>query len=425
MKIQLLLTGNELMTGHTVDSNSAMIAELIAGSGHRIQRKVTIGDDLATLVTEMRSQACQCDVLIVNGGLGPTVDDLTAQALSHLSEQPLLQHPQALSHLQQWCDRRKLPINDANLKQTMLPCGVDIIPNATGSAVGFSLEYHNCLIICTPGVPSELRLMMEQSIAPLLANRFPISKQISTLRFQTFGIGESTLQQMINNHMPDWPAEVELGFRVGSPLLEIKLTIQQQAHKIIQQQCFERLQTLMGDYIIGLNSCSLAESIIELLQKKRQTLTIAESCTGGLIAASITEIAGASTVFQAGFVTYSNAMKQQLLGVDERLLSEHGAVSAEVVTAMAQGALQHSAADYAIAVSGIAGPDGGSREKPVGTVWIAWGNKQQLNTQQLLFNAPRKGFQQIVSATSLDLLRRELLAIKAIPRYFHNRAARN
>ncbi|WP_101760400.1 CinA family nicotinamide mononucleotide deamidase-related protein [Oceanicoccus sp. KOV_DT_Chl] len=421
MKIQLLLTGNELMSGHTVDSNSAMIAELLANKTYNIHRKVTISDDINGLVTEMDLISQQADVLIVNGGLGPTVDDLTAQALSLLVKQPIEVNRTAANHLQQWCDRRKLPMNDANLKQAQLPKGVEIIPNPTGSAVGFCINHNDCLIICTPGVPSELRLMMEQTIVELICQRFPNDEYISTIRLQTFGLGESSLQQLVNKELTDWPAEVELGFRAGLPLLEVKLSIHNTAHQALQKKCYQQLQEKIGDYIIGENNCTLASAVIDLLNRRQQKITTAESCTGGLIAASITEIAGASAVFEAGFVTYSNSMKQQLIGVDPAILLAHGAVSEPVVLAMAAGAISRSGADYAIAVSGIAGPDGGSDDKPVGTVWMAWGAKGNLQSRRLQFNASRQWFQQIVTATTLDLIRRELSGIETTPRYFQKK----
>jgi nicotinamide-nucleotide amidase len=423
MNIQLLLTGNEIMSGDIVDSNSAMIAELLAAEGYVINRKVTIGDDLDGLVDELQQIAADCDVLIVNGGLGPTIDDLTSQALGMVTGQPLVNNETAYQHLQMFSERYKMSLNAANLKQAMLPAGVEIIPNPVGTAVGFSIEHHNCLIICTPGVPGELKKMMNQSIVPLICQRHPNNAAVSTLRFQTFGLGESSLQQLLSSDYSDWPKEVELGFRAGMPLLEVKLTIHTPAHLTIQQQCYSRLKSLIGDYIVGENNTGLAASVIALLAQNQQQLTTAESCTGGLIAASITEIAGASQVFEAGFVTYSNAMKQQLLGVTEQQLID-GAVSESVVKAMAEGALANSAADYAIAVSGIAGPEGGSEQKPVGTVWVAWGSKQQIHTKQLLFQLPRTRFQQLVAATALDLLRREILGINAEPRYFSSRAAK-
>ena len=418
MKIQLLLTGNELMSGHTVDSNSATIAEKLSVAGFNIARKVTIGDEYDCLVAEITQLSAASDVLIINGGLGPTIDDLTAEALSETTGQPLEENAVALAHLTSWCEKLKVPLNEANLKQAILPKGITVIPNPRGSAVGFYCDFQNCLIICTPGVPSELRAMLDQTIVDLLKQRFPEHTPRSTLRFQTFGLGESHLQQLINSEYTDWPDNVELGFRAGLPLLEAKLSIENPKFNNEQRQCYERIQQLVGDYIVGEDSTTLPEAVIQLLQNNNQTIATAESCTGGQIAAAITQVPGASAVFEAGFVTYSNAMKQQLLNVSEETLLQHGAVSEPVVKQMALGAMERGNADYAIAVSGIAGPDGGTADKPVGTVWVAWGSKNRLKTHEMRFNRARHWFQTMVTATALDLIRRELLSIESEPRYF-------
>lgn len=418
MKIQLLLTGNELMSGHTIDSNSAMIAEFLSGKGYSIHRKVTVGDEPLELLADMKRLCESGDILIMNGGLGPTLDDLTAQLLSDLTGKPLVENPIARRHLEDWCERRKSPLNHSNLKQAILPEGVEIIPNPTGSAVGFTMIYEDCLIICTPGVPSELRTMMEQTIVDTICKRHPNDQQTDTIRLQTFGLGESTLQEMVNHDYGEWPEQVELSFRAGIPLLEVKLIIHDLSHKVIQQRCYQRLHELIGDFIIGEESTTLAESVVKLLQNRQTTITTAESCTGGLIASAITEIAGASAVFEAGFVTYSNRMKQQLVGVSELTLKMYGAVSEEVVIAMTKGALERSGADYGIAVSGVAGPGGGSAEKPVGTVWMAWGHKDNLRTRRMTLTTDRKRFQQMVTAITLDLIRRELLSLEPQPTYY-------
>lgn len=410
------------MAGQTVDSNSAMIAESLSTIGFSISRKVTVGDELNFLVDEMRSQTSQCDVLIVNGGLGPTIDDLTAQALATLAEVQLVESETARQHLEQWCEYRRIKLNDSNLKQAWLPAGAGIIPNPTGSAVGFTLEFNQCLIICTPGVPSELRGMLSDTILDLISTRFPGHTAPLIQRFQTFGLGESSLQQRIQQEIPHWPQEVALGFRAGLPQLEIKLSIRNPSHTAILDEYREKLYALVGDYIIGTDSVTLADAVIDLLRQQGKSLTTAESCTGGLIAARLTTTAGASNAFEAGFVTYSNRMKTAMLNVDASVLETHGAVSEEVVSAMLRGAINRSGADYAVAVSGIAGPDGGTETKPVGTVWIAWGSVDRVNTRCLQFSGPRQWFQSMVAATALDLIRRLLLGIEAEPRYLGQRS---
>jgi len=420
MIFNLLLSGNELMTGDIVDSNSAMIARHLLDCGWTIRRKLTVGDDLPDLIDALQHLARDCDVLLVNGGLGPTVDDLTAQALAAACAVPLTEHPGALEHLHRWCERLGLPLNAANRKQALLPQGTEIIANATGSAVGFSMRLGQCLVLCTPGVPRELEHMLVDEILPLLRGRFA-SGDTTVRKFALFGLGESTLQQRISEAIPDWPAEVDLGFRAGFPVLDLKLTTQSDAARARADALLPRLQPLIADFLIGEGEASLPERVVQLLAERAAHLTLAESCTGGQMAALVTQIPGASRVFDAGFVTYSDRIKQQVLGVDAATLATAGAVSEAVVLQMAAGALRASGADYAVAVSGIAGPDGGSAEKPVGTVWIAWGSRNLLRAKQLHVRFPRQQFQHYVSCIGLDLIRRTLLGIEAEPPYFRPR----
>lgn len=420
MILNLLLTGNELMTGDTVDSNSAMIARYMATHGWKVRKKLTVGDDLDELIAALHWLSLDCDVLLVNGGLGPTVDDMTAQALANACGVALTENSIALQHLEQWCGRIGIAINAANRKQAILPEGCTIVANPTGSAVGFSMQLGGCRVICTPGVPRELDLMLAQEIMPILQREFHDSGA-SVQRFTLFGVGESGLQQKISDAIPQWPADVELGFRVSFPQLELKLSTANAEARATIEKIWPRLHAIIGDCLLGEGGITLPQLLVNLLSERGKRVTVAESCTGGLIAASITQIAGASAVFDAGFVTYSNAIKHALLQVDEQTLRDDGAVSERVVREMALGALKRSGADYAIAVSGIAGPDGGTTEKPVGTVWIAWGGADNLKAKCLHVRFKRVEFQKYVSWVGLDLIRRELLGIAAEPSYFGSR----
>lgn len=420
MHIELLLTGNELMSGDTVDSNSAMIAQRFREQGWTIARKITVGDNFEQLVEEIRRQAAKADLLLINGGLGPTVDDLTAAALATACGVALAEHPGALAWLQSWCAQRNIPLNTANRKQAMLPAGCTLVPNPEGSAVGFSMVLDDCLVIATPGVPSELRTMLDTSIMPQLYSHFGASPAV-TERMTFFGMGESGIQELINTRWPDWPAEVELGFRVVFPLIELKLTTRSARHNEQRLRCRGWLEQAMQDYLVGPGDATLQSCVVELLRERGQTVALAESCTGGLIAALLTEIPGVSAVFEAGYVTYSNTQKQQVLGVPAALLETHGAVSQAVVEAMARGALAAARSDWVLAVSGIAGPDGGSAAKPVGTVWIAWGNAERLDSACFLYGGGRKMTQSIAAHTAMDLLRRRLLGIESEPRFLRVR----
>jgi len=422
-RVQLLLTGNELMSGDTVDSNSAMIARRLATLGLAVGRKATLGDDPGALVAELGAMAAAAEVVIVNGGLGPTVDDLTAAVVAEAAGVPLAEHPAALAHLEHWCAGRGLPLDDANRKQALLPAGCAILPNARGSAVGFAVNLGSCRVYCTPGVPGELTTMLEPVCVDITA-RWPGLTAVDILRLQTFGLGESTAQQLIaDDRGTPWPPAVTLGFRAGAPQLEIKLAITDPAATAARDACLARLEALFGDHIIGRGDASLAGALLALLRARGLTVTTAESCTGGAIAAALTRVPGASAAFEAGYVTYSNTIKTRTLGVREDTLARHGAVSGAVVREMAAGALDRSGADLALAVSGVAGPAGGTPAKPVGTVWLAWGDREQLDTVCLHWPVERALFQTMVTALALDLLRRRLLDLPPLPRYAAQRRA--
>lgn len=418
--LQLLLTGNELMTGDIVDSNSALIAKYLMDLGIKVNRKVTIEDDLDLLVAEIVHMSHTADVLIINGGLGPTTDDLTAEALALACQQPLVENPTAKQHLAQWCKQRGVALSAANLKQALLPENAQVVHNPLGSAVGFKVSLNQCTIICTPGVPSELEAMLTDSILTTISQQIGKTQQHQVKRLLTFGLGEAKLQQLISDQFADWPSEVSLGYRAASPMLEVKLIIKDTSHRPLMNGCFQQLKTLLGNHIlteITHQPPTMAELVLTLLKDKNQTITTAESCTGGLIASLITRIAGSSQAFEAGYVTYSNEIKHKAIGVKQQTLAQHGAVSEAVVREMALGAIQASGADYAIAVSGVAGPSGGSKEKPVGSVWIAWGTNENLKSRYFLIQGNREYFQNMVANRALDLIRRELLSSIETPFY--------
>ncbi len=421
-KVQLLLTGNELMTGDILDSNSAMIAQDL---GLEIYRKVTVADDINLLTTEINHIAKHADILIINGGLGPTIDDLTAQALAQAMQVSLIQNQEALAQLMAWCDSRGVKLNKPNLKQTMLPKGCSIITNRKGSAVGFHVAHFNCDIYCTPGVPHELKTMLAEQIKPAIAKKWRNNQMTNVTRLQVFGLGESNLQNMIDEKFPDWPQNIDLGFRAGLPLLEIKLSCKNETG-LKQKPIWEKkLINLLEDHFIDQiteKPKTLAEHVLIKLQQYNLKITTAESCTGGLIASMLTSVSGSSKCFEAGFVTYSNDTKSSLIAVPKQTIKQYGAVSKEVVMAMALGAIEKSGANLAIAVSGIAGPNGGSVEKPVGTVWLAWGSKKHLQTQCLLLPFKRHYFQKYVAAIALDLIRRVLIKSNKRPNYINERS---
>lgn len=414
MKLNLLLTGNELMAGDIIDSNSSMIAQRIAPFGWRVSKKVTVGDDVDELCAEIESLSENADVLIINGGLGPTVDDLTAEAMARVAGVQVCEHSEALASLKAWCERRNYPLTEANYKQAVLPEGCGILANTRGSAVGIAMTHNDCLLLATPGVPSELDAMLDNAVMPMLEQRFSPGF-IRTLRLGVFGLGESGIQEMINRELSDWPADIELGFRASMPVLEVKLTCRESIDPAHLAHWRGRVEALMADHLLGEIPVSLPSAVLEACKQQELRLCTAESCTGGLIASQLTAVAGSSAVFQGGIVSYSNGVKISQLGVDAQALDREGAVSEAVVRQMLSGALAACGAEVGIAVTGIAGPDGGTADKPVGTVWIAWGGEASMHACELRLPFDRQGFQRWVAALGLDLLRRHVLGLPNMP----------
>ncbi|MDX1452459.1 MAG: CinA family nicotinamide mononucleotide deamidase-related protein [Oleiphilaceae bacterium] len=421
VRIALLMTGNELMTGDIVDSNAKRVAEAFLPLGLMVEQKSTVGDRLDLLVSEMQRLSQSADVLLVNGGLGPTSDDLTAAALAEVMGCALVEHPDAVSHLEQWCVARGFALSRANRKQALLPEGVALIPNAVGSAVGFSATVNDCLILCTPGVPSELERMLSDEIVSLLQQRLPGESQFKRVRLRIFGYGEAGLQQILSDHLAQWPPQIELGFRASMPLLELKLQASRQQDFALLEQLRQQVENLLGPHVVGENECRMAEVLVSLLQENGLKVCTAESCTGGMIASLITQVSGASQVFEAGWVTYANSIKEQELGVSAATLEREGAVSEAVVRQMLQGALVRSGADLGVAVSGIAGPGGGTPDKPVGLVWLAWGSREQQQARAFYLPGNRQRFQVWVANLAMDLLRRQVLGTPEEPIYFIER----
>lgn len=418
MKISYLLTGNELMSGDTVDSNSAYISQSLKDINLAPIIKKVVGDDLPLLISSIQELAEVSDVLIVNGGLGPTVDDLTALALSEATMSPLVRNTEAFKHLEGWAAPRGFVLTQSNLKQADLPEICDVIDNPHGSAVGFRCLYKDCLVLCTPGVPSELKPMVEEHLLPLIKQHGGVESTNQITRLRLFGITESGLQDIVNETFPDWPADVELGFRVQLPLIEVKLATVGKENLGLNQQWTEKFCQHFSDYIIGRDGLRLSQALNNALSDSAKVISLAESCTGGAIASGITSEAGSSGVFAAGFVTYSNSIKHSVLGVSEQTLQEHGAVSEAVVREMVSGALRVSGADIALATSGIAGPTGGTESKPVGSIWIAWGDNNAIKARWFFLPIGRLGFQRTATALAMDLVRRELLGLATDVDYF-------
>lgn len=409
MRIEILNTGTELLLGNTVNTHAAWFGRELFKLGLRIARQTTVpdGEAIRDAITESLGRA---DVLIVTGGLGPTSDDLTREITGEVLGLQLITDEAALRSLENFFALRGRPMAGANLKQALVPVGADVLPNPNGTAPGVYVPPRlngrsNCAVFLLPGPPRELYPMVHAEVLPRLRALSSVENPPSVLELKFTDIGESDFHQGIDARLEQIPG-LEHGYcaHIGEVDLRLIGTLESIAlARSVALETFEK-------HLISSDGSSLEETVVRILTEKRLTLAIAESCTGGLIASRITDVPGASAVFTHGFVTYANAAKISLLGVTAEDLETHGAVSEAVALQMADGALAASGADIAVAVTGIAGPDGGTPEKPVGTAWIGLAVSGARTLAFKVFHPRnRHDFKLAVSQAALETVRRSLL----------------
>jgi nicotinamide-nucleotide amidase len=418
-RISILLTGDELVNGDIVDTNSIKISKELISLGLEIEQKRVVGDQLERIIEAILELSTESQFLFVSGGLGSTVDDLGAEAAAKASGRVLSLNQQAVRHIDQICHRAGKKANKLHYRQALIPEGADILANPIGSAVGFKFALKNCYCYFMPGVPAEMEAMLLESVIPDILRQIPNRGEFRVEKLLTLGLGEVQIQNKIYAHFePALWKQIKLGFRAFSPYTEIKLSCYRSSDQSVLADTFEQLKELFSDFCFS-HGADICKVLMELLLKRKESISLAESCTGGLIAAKITAMAGASKIFQAGVVSYSNQAKEELLGVSGDLIQKFGAVSKEVAEAMVSNVIKKTKSDYGVAVTGIAGPGGGSQDKPVGTVFIGFGSREEIVIRELLIKRERTVFQRFVTATALDLLRRFILALPTdTPYYF-------
>jgi nicotinamide-nucleotide amidase len=412
MRISTLSVGDELLCGEITDTNAGTIAEAFLDHGLRVQRHMSVGDSEPDIIEALLELARNSDAIIVTGGLGPTADDLTARSAARATGRRLVLNDHAKSHVRELSGRLAslivCPLND---KQAMIPAKTTLIPNPTGTACGFHLMNNGCFMFFLPGVPSEMSRMLHESVLPFLEERTTGKRAIRMERLNVFGPCEAEVDEMLSGiAKPD--QGLYLGICVTFPWMRITLRAEadsddRAAALLAPAACL--VQDRLQEYVFSKDDRTIDETISALFIQQGMTLALAESCTGGMIAQRMTSISGSSCYFLEGAVTYSNASKTRQLGVDAALLVEKGAVSGEVASAMAKGVRRVAGSDLGLAVTGIAGPDGGTDDKPVGTVFISLAAPDGCWTKRFLFSGSRDEIRTITAWTALDWLRRYLL----------------
>ncbi|MGD9251023.1 MAG: competence/damage-inducible protein A [Desulfobacterales bacterium] len=412
MQAVLLATGDEIRTGAIIDTNSAYIAEKLEMQGVAVYSHLCVGDRMADIRDALATISRQADVAVVTGGLGPTADDRTAEAAAAVAGVGLHQDPDALENVTQWFEKRGLPMNTANRKQALMPEGAVCLPNPVGTAPGFVLTIADCQFFFLPGVPREMKVMLDRHVLPALADRRGGERVVRQIRVvSTFGLPESAVGEKVRD-VEDQFEDLRVGLRVVFPEIHVRLYGRGEDETEVGRRleaAAQAVRTRLERRVLSMSGLSMAAVVGELLLAQRATLAVAESCTGGLIAKQLTDVPGSSGFFVFSGVTYANDAKVRVLGVDEATLNAVGAVHEDTALAMAEGARRVAAADYAIATTGIAGPDGGTADKPVGTVCIGLATPESARAWRYVYPfGDRDLNRRIFAAMALDRLRQYL-----------------
>ncbi len=412
MKIATLSIGDEVVFGEIVDTNAPYIAGRLHDIGIKVGQHRAVGDAEKDIAATLLSLAKTCETVIATGGLGPTNDDITAAAAARAANSPLVLNDKALAHLGEFLTGRGRNVDPQNKKQAFLPDGSVLIPNPVGTACGFHLSINDCHFYFLPGVPKEMTRMIEESVIPMIRERIKQKRILRVKVLRLFGLPEAEAGLLLEG-LAGEDSPLKVAFQVEFPEIRVKIRAEgddnEQVALLLDEAC-RKAREKLGGYIFAEDDDTMDTVVAALLRDKHLSLSLAESCTGGLLAKRITDIPGSSSYFLEGAITYSNAAKTRVLGVSPRLLEEVGAVSSEVAMAMASGMRSLTGSDISLAITGIAGPDGGTPEKPRGTVIIALSSHSGCQAKVFRFPGSREEIRTITSFMALDWLRRHLLS---------------
>jgi nicotinamide-nucleotide amidase len=423
VNVELVNTGSELMLGRVLNTHQQWLCRRLADLGHVVTRQVAIADAGKAIQQAVREALSRADLVITTGGLGPTSDDITRELIAALLGKKLVENRDVLAHIEQFFAQRNRPRPPKTGVETLVPEGAIVFLNETGTAPGLAMKVERngdgslklgagetssatpAWLIMLPGPPRELRPMFDHSVVPLLQHELPNESFVCrTLR--STGIGESRVEEMVAPSLQSLvQAGLEIGYCARPGSVDVRLTASGPQAQTLVRAGEDIVQKILGPNIFGLDDEEIEQVVVRLLTERGQTLALAESCTGGNIAHRITNVPGASIVFTGGVVSYANAVKEKFIGVKPATLEQHGAVSESVAREMALGARERFGADFALAVTGIAGPGGGTPEKPVGTVFIALASAAGVTVKKMLNPWDRLTFKEVTATQSLERLR--------------------
>ncbi len=420
MKASIITIGNELLIGDIINTNAAWIGSFLTERSIEVVRSVTVSDDRAEIEHQLDDCRNVSDLIIMTGGLGPTSDDITKKVLCDATHASMTEHKPTLDFITKNFARRSIPLTNSNLEQAMVPDSCEVMFNTRGTAPGMWFSLDNCFLAALPGVPAEMKYLMEQEVWPRVAEAAGKNGSLYRHYFQTAGIGESTLSDLEIGDVSDkTPDGVSLAWLPHIQGVNLRITSTGSDETLAREKArplIEHIRKKAADHIYSETAGdSLAASCGRLLHDKKLKLAVAESCTGGLLGSLITDVPGSSNWFRGGIVAYHNDLKQVLLDVPESVIQQYGAVSSQTAMAMAVGAARKLGGDIGIATTGIAGPGGGSESKPVGLVWFGYYDRDHHFAVKAQFFKDRIQNKERTALVALDLLRRTISGIKRLP----------
>lgn len=403
----IITIGDELLIGQTIDTNSAFMAQELNKIGVWVHRRLAVGDVWKDITQSLDEESRLSDIILITGGLGPTADDITKPLLCQYFGGKLVVDEGALANVKTIFEKLNRPLIERNLKQAEVPDVCTVVQNKRGTAPGMWFEKEGKIFVSMPGVPHEMKGMMQHDVLPKLQNRFHLLPIVHRTLL-TAGIGESFLAERINEFETSLPTNIKLAYLPNYGMVKLRLSAAGNDPKTIAEleALFDMLKQQVSDVMVIDEDISLQEAVGRLLKSQNKTVSTAESCTGGYIAHLITSIPGSSAYFKGSIISYDNEIKEKMLNVSHQTLETAGAVSEETVIQMIKGALQNLKTDFAIATSGIMGPDGGTPEKPVGTVWVAVGNREKVRTHVFHFRFDRQRNIELTAHNGLNMLRK-------------------
>ncbi|MGC8803970.1 MAG: competence/damage-inducible protein A [Bacteroidales bacterium] len=411
MQATIIAIGDELLIGKVVNTNASYIARKLNLEGIRVKEATCVGDNREEILQSLQRAHQQSDIVILTGGLGPTSDDITKPALCEYFETKLKFDNSILEQIKIFLEKRAGTLNELNKSQAWIPENCTVLPNPLGTAPGMFFEKEGRCYFALPGVPFEMEKMLDEQVIPMLRQKFRI-EHIYHRTILTTGIAESKLAETIAEWEKSLPKEVKLAYLPSPGIVKLRMSVYHNPHGLeMIAEAEKRLQPIISDYIFGYDDDTLERVVGKLLIDRNATVSTAESCTGGNIALTLVSVPGASAYFKGGIIAYANELKRQALGVDPNILDRYGAVSQQTAEAMAQGCLKKFDTHYALGITGIAGPDGGTAEKPVGTVWIAVATPTKTVSKSFLFGDNRIRNIQRSTIAALDMLRKVIVGI--------------